>query len=159
MCPGLRRYRPVEPDRSALLLAQQDLGSICTPTFSYAAPAGVELRGCDQLAGIIGLAAECILAALVAELVDCGAGLGGIWPALEIKTMATGEFTDRRQRRGRCSFSDWRFAGWRCWRNCPTGRGRYTTGDEKSKYRHAHYRYDKRGLHQALPFINYNRYP
>ena len=86
----------VEPDRSALLLAQQDLSSIGSPTFAYAAPAGVELRGRDQLAGSIDLTAERILAALVTELVDCGAGLRRIWPALKIKTMATGEFADRR---------------------------------------------------------------
>lgn len=57
---------------------------------------------------------------------------------------------------GRCSFSDWCFAGWRCWRNCPTGRGRYATCDKQSRYRHAqHCRYDKRGFIRASPFTNY----
>ncbi len=86
----------VEQDCSALLLTQQDLGSIGSPAFSYAAPAGVELRGRDQLAGIIGLTAERILGALVTKLVDCGADLGRIWPALKVKTMATNKFTARR---------------------------------------------------------------
>ena len=128
----------VKPDRSALLLAQQDLGSIGSPTFSYAAPAGVELRGRDQLAGSIDLTAERILAALVTELVDCGADLGRIWPALEVKTMAAGELADGRDRWSWCRFGDWRFTRWRYRRDCPTGRGRYAASNKQSEYRHAH---------------------
>lgn len=116
---------PVEPGRSALLLAQEYLGRISAPAFSYTAPAGVELRGRDQMAGIVGPAAECILTALVTELVDCGADLGGIWPACEVRTMTTGELADRRQRRSRCSFGDRCFACWRCWRDYTAGRGGY----------------------------------
>jgi len=48
------------------------------------------------MAGIIGLTAERILGALVTKLVDCGADLGRIWPALKVKTMATNKFTARR---------------------------------------------------------------
>lgn len=121
MYPGLKRYRPVEPDRSALLLAQQDLCSISAPAFSYAPPAGFELRRRDQLAGSIGLTAERVLTTLVTELVDCGADPGRIWSTLKVKTMAAGELADRWDRWSWCRFGDWRFARWQNRGTAPPG--------------------------------------
>ena len=79
---------------SAFFFAGKYLSRISAPTFPYAGLAGFELPGCDQAAGVIGSAAVCILAALVAELVVRSAGLRGIWPACEIKTMTAGKPAD-----------------------------------------------------------------
>ena len=78
---------------SAFFFAGKYLSRISAPAFPNAGLAGFELPGCDQAAGVIGSAAVCILAALVAELVVRSAGLRGIWPACKVKAMTTGEPT------------------------------------------------------------------
>ena len=80
---------------SAFLFTRKYLGRISTAAFPYAGLTGIELLCRDQLTGAIGSAAECILAAFVAELVDCCADLRRIWPAREVETMTTGKPTGR----------------------------------------------------------------
>jgi hypothetical protein len=79
---------------SALLLAREYLSRISTTAFTDAVPAGLELPGGDQLTGVIGLDAVCVLATSVTQLVESGAGLRGVWSAREVEAVATGKLTD-----------------------------------------------------------------
>jgi len=117
---------------SALLLAGEYLSRISAPAFPYAGLAGLELLGRDQLAGATGIAAVCILAAFVAELVDRGADLRGIWATCEVGTMATGEPAGGRFGGNGCD--RWRYRG-----NYPSLRGRYATCHKHGKYGHAYH--------------------
>ncbi len=128
-----KRRRQLSPRASqpfsALFFAGEYLSRISTPAFPYTGLTGVELPGRDQLAGATGIAAVCILAALVAELVDRGADLRGIWATRKVKTMATGEPAGGRFRRYWCN-------RWRYRRDYPVWRERCAARDKQDEYCH-----------------------